>query len=311
MFLSHIVNIQQSHYFGGTSMNKFEQLIEYVINDEEQKARDLFHEIVVEKSRGIYEELMAEEEVTEEVIDEESTHDEDEKAEKAGKKVTKDIEYDDKEDKKMDESLEETELGGDQADDLIDDIESEEQGMSMEAEGDDDHHDDVGGNEELEDRVVDLEDKLDELMAEFEALMGGEQDGEEEMDMDMDVEVDGEAGDEGEADEMDMDTEFETEGMKMSMEEAINLKAAPAPVKSEEGGINTKSTVAANSGAKGMDGKPVMSHGAEEKGRPAPTAKDIMSGEVQNAPAKSTVKQSPATKPHLAQATGVNTKSPY
>ena len=129
--------------------------------------------------------------------------------------------------------------------------------------------------------------------------------------MDMDVEVDGEAGDEGEADEMDMDTEFETEGMKMPMEEAINLKAAPAPVKSEEGNINKKSTVAANSGAKGMDGKPVMSHGAEEKGRPAPTAKDIMTGEVQNAPAKSTVKQTPATKPHLAQASGVNTKSPY
>jgi len=281
-------------------MNKFEQLIEYVINDEEQKARDLFHEIVVEKSRGIYEELMAEEEV----IDEESTHDEDEKA---GKKVTKETEHDDK----MDESLEETELGGDQADDLIDDVESEEQGLSMEDEGDGEDHDDMGGNEDLEDRVVDLEDKLDELMAEFEALMGGEQDGEEDMDMDMDIEVDGEAGDMGDADEMDMDTEFETEGMKMPMEEAINLKAAPTPVKSEEGNINKKSTVAANSGARGMDGKPVMSTGAEEKGRPAPTAKDIMTGEVQNAPAKSTVKQTPATKPHLAQASGVNTKSPY
>ena len=42
-------------------MNKFEQLIEYVINDEESKARELFHDIVVEKSREIYENLMAEE----------------------------------------------------------------------------------------------------------------------------------------------------------------------------------------------------------------------------------------------------------
>ena len=42
-------------------MNKFEQLIEYVINDEETKARELFHDIVVEKSRQIYEDLMAEE----------------------------------------------------------------------------------------------------------------------------------------------------------------------------------------------------------------------------------------------------------
>ena len=39
-------------------MNKFEQLIEYVINDDEAKARELFHDIVVEKSRAIYEEMM-------------------------------------------------------------------------------------------------------------------------------------------------------------------------------------------------------------------------------------------------------------
>ena len=42
-------------------MNRFEQLIEYVINDEEQKAQELFHDIIVEKSRQIYENMMAEE----------------------------------------------------------------------------------------------------------------------------------------------------------------------------------------------------------------------------------------------------------
>jgi hypothetical protein len=129
----------------------------------------------------------------------------------------------------------------------------------------------------------------------------------------MDIEVGGddiETDGMGPGEEEEMDTEFETmEGTEL--EEAINLKAAPAPVKSEEGGINKKSIVAANSGAKGMDGKPVMSSDTPEKGRSAPTAKNIMTGEVQNAPAKSTVKLSPATKPHLAQGTGVNTKSPY
>ena len=49
-------------------MNRFEQLIEYVINDEEQKARELFHDIVVAKSREIYESMMAEE--AEEELDE-------------------------------------------------------------------------------------------------------------------------------------------------------------------------------------------------------------------------------------------------
>ena len=44
-------------------MNKFEKLIEYIINDEDDKARELFHNIVVEKSRDIYENIMAQEEV--------------------------------------------------------------------------------------------------------------------------------------------------------------------------------------------------------------------------------------------------------
>ena len=286
-------------------MNKFEQLIEYVINDEEAKARELFHDIVVEKSRAIYEEMMEEETVeeSEEQIDEESTHAEDDKAEKAGRKVTKDIEYDDKKDK-MDEGMDDAQMGGDQADDLIDDIEVEEEGLSMEAEGDD-----MGeemADADIEDRVVDLEDKLDELMAEFEALMGDQ--GEADVDTEMDMEVD---SDDGMTDIEVADDEMETEGMmKMPMEEAINLKAAPAPVKSEEAGVNKKSTVAANSGAVGAAAQPVKMTGDVAQGRPAPSTKDLI-GKVQNTPAQSTVKQEPATKPHLAQATGVNTKTPF
>jgi hypothetical protein len=46
-------------------MNKYEKLIEYIINDNEAKAKELFHEIVVEKSRDIYESLMDEENVEE------------------------------------------------------------------------------------------------------------------------------------------------------------------------------------------------------------------------------------------------------
>ena len=42
-------------------MNKYEQLIEFIINEQEDKARELFHQIVVEKSRDIYESLIDEE----------------------------------------------------------------------------------------------------------------------------------------------------------------------------------------------------------------------------------------------------------
>jgi hypothetical protein len=257
---------------------KFEQLIEYVINDEQAKARELFHDIVVEKSREIYEEMMQKDE------------------------------------------LEEAELGGDQADDLIDDIEAEETGisedddetmdMSMDVEDEtdmdgDDHHGDVGGNEELEDRVMDLEDKLDELMAEFEELMGDQ----DVSDMDVDTEVS------MDADGMDMeeidDDEMETEGMmKMPMGEAITLKAAPKAVTSEEGSINKNSTVPKNSGARGAVAQPVKMTGDTAEGRPAPQAKDMIS-DFQNRAGASMKDQKAAPRPQMKPSNGgINNDSP-
>ena len=266
-------------------MNKFEQLIEYVINNEDAKARELFHDIVVEKSRQIYEEMMDDESI------EEAREEEEESIEEAAEEE--------------EESIEEgMGLGGDQSDDLIDDVEMEEQGMSEEEESDvefDDAaeqdgeevtHDMEAGHDEgdLEDRVVDLEDKLDELMAEFEAAMGGD-----EADM----------GDTPDMTDLEVaDDELETEGM---FNENITLKTVAKPSNTEEAN-NKKSPVAANSGAKGAVAKPVHATGDGGSGRPAPTAKDMI-GKVQNTPAQSSVKLSPATKPHLAQATGVNTKS--
>jgi len=228
-------------------MNKFEQLIEYVINDEQDKAQELFHEIVVEKSRDIYENIMAEEEaLDEEVIEEDEAVEESEET--------------------VEEGIEE-ELGGSQAADLIDDIEAEEEGISLEAEEDEggmiamDIDAEDEGDEDLEDRVVDLEDKLDELMAEFEELMGDvDVDGDGDHDMD-----DHEAEEEAEEDEMEMETE--------GLEEAVSLEAAPKPVTSEEGD-GKSGPVAANSGAKGMDAKPVHTDTTDEKGRTAPSAKD-------------------------------------
>jgi hypothetical protein len=285
--------------------SKFEQLIEYVINDEEAKAKELFHDIVVEKSREIYENLMNEEEA--ELDEAESTDKEDEKAEKAGEKVTKDIEYDDKKDRKErmdeeeDEEMDESMMGGDAADDLIDDVEAEEQGMEMSEEEGEEFGAEEGG-EDLEDRVVDLEDKLDELMAEFESLMGGDDMGSEE---EIDVELDSEEG--GDALEMDDTEEFKSE--PMPMEEAVNLQAAPKPVTSEEGGINTKSVNANNSGAAGAAAHPVKMTGDTAQGRPAPGTKELI-GKVQNSVGgKKTL--SPAPKPVTAQASGVNTKTPF
>jgi hypothetical protein len=286
--------------------SKFEQLIEYVINDEEAKAKELFHDIVVEKSREIYENLMDEEQDLEEAedLDEESTHDEDDKAEKAGRKVTKDIEYDDKKDRMneadaegMQEAVVDEMMGGDASDDLIDDVEAEETGMA-----------EADGDEDLEDRVVDLEDKLDELMAEFEALMGDNGDsmddkmGGDDLEMDDTETADFDMGN-GEEEESD------SEEIEMGMMEAVNLAKAPAPVTSEPAGTNTKGPIASNSGAKGAVASPVKMTGDTAQGRPAPKAGELI-GKVQNS-VGGDKKLSPATKPHLAQATGVNTKTPF
>jgi hypothetical protein len=266
-------------------MNRFEQLIEYVINDEEAKARELFHDIVVEKSRQIYENIMAEEA---------------EELEEAA-----------------DEDLDEGMMGGDAQSDLIDDVEMEEESdMNMEAEGDeemdmsmdDDGEEaefsmgDEGGGDEpaTKDDIMNLEDKLDQLMAEFEDLMGGDDMGD----------GDGFGPDEG-GDAIEMD---DTDEMEPGMMEAVSLKAAPKPVTSEEGGVNKKSTYAANSGQAGMASRPVHT-GAGEGGHHDTSAysnntKDLI-GKVGNTPAQGTQNLSAAPKPKMgAGSEGQNNKSP-
>jgi len=151
---------------------------------------------------------------------------------------------------------------------------------------------------DIEDRVVDLEDKLDELMAEFESLMGGEG-------SDSVSDIDG-------IDALEMDdtdtAEFSDE--EMGMMEAINLAKAPAPVTSEPAGTNTKSTNANNSGAKGAVASPVKMTGDTAQGRPAPKAGELI-GKVQNTPATGDKQMSTAPKPVTTQASGVNTKTPF
>jgi hypothetical protein len=276
-------------------MNRFEQLIEYVINDEDAKARELFHDIVVEKSRQIYENLMAEE--AEEELDE--------------------AEEDD-----LDEGM----MGGDAADDLIDNVETEEE-MSMESEDDADaefddeaeeagadltgdleaDHDefgsDEGGSDEAatKDDIMNLEDKLDQLMAEFEAAMGGD-------DMGGDMgDGDGFGPEEG-GDAIEMD---DTEEMTPGMMEAISLKAAPKPVTAEQG--NGKAgPVAFNSGATGMASKPVHT-GTDGGGKH--DAAGAYSNQVKEQPGYQGNghygKPGPAPKPKMgAGSEGQNNKSP-
>ena len=161
-------------------MNKYEQLIEYIINDEQDKAKALFHTIVVEKSRDIYENIMDEENYEEGV---------------GGNQVHG-----------LADEVMADEEGMHEADDEM----SDELGMGDEMGGDDMGGDDdmgmgdeMGGEEApIEDRVMDLEAAMDELKAEFDALMSDEQGEEEHSDGENDPAFGGdeEAGDEEEVD---------------------------------------------------------------------------------------------------------------
>ena len=184
-------------------MNKYEQLIEYIINEDEDKAKALFHDIVVEKSRDIYETL----------IDE--------------------------------ETVEET-IGGNEVEDLVDEIQADEtdgipenaeEDMDAEEEmmvGDDEVDAEEGGEEDLEDKVMDLEKELDELKAEFDALMSDEMDEPEHADMDMDMDMDASdvEVDDNEAEELQMyeahDEDEDEDKMDETVEESVKPKATYA-----------------------------------------------------------------------------------
>ena len=206
---------------------KFNELIELIISEENDQAKELFHEIIVDKSRSIYESLIDEDEVV------------------------------DEDDEDLEESDFDEELGGDAAEDMIDDISADEEGLALE-----DEHED----EEMEDRVVDLEDALDELKAEFEQLMGGDDEGEEEMDMDMDMEP--------EMDDMEMDMEPEEEEEEEMDETFVReyTEKVAAPSNSEEGEKASGPVGNAKSKPHNGEAKPASSPGTAEKGMTPPKA---------------------------------------
>jgi hypothetical protein len=230
-------------------MNKtYEQLIEFIINEQEDKARELFHQLVVEKSRSIYESI----------VDEEDFEDE-------------------------------TEMGGNEVDGLMGNIDSEitsdEEGLDSDDMSGMDDMGDMGDEElepesgELEDRVMDLESALDDLKAEFEQLMAGEQEEPEHDGMD---------------DMGDMDSEEEPEETDETMVREYTEKVT-APSNKSEGGtvgtggdaptVNTQSIVAKKNDMGGTASN-IAKGGAEQNpdGKPTPKASNMYTkgqGEVE------------------------------
>jgi hypothetical protein len=224
------------------SAQKFEKLIDLIINENQEQAEQLFHDIIVEKSREIYESIISED-ASMGLLDEIQVMDNEDEG------MSGMMEADDE------ESVDEVELGMDDGEEGEFGDEEAEFGDEEAEFGDEEGEGDL---EDLEDRVVDLEEKLDQLMAEFEAEMGSdeggeeefgdEEGGEEEMDMDMDMDMGDEEGD---------------EVMESAQLKQVGGKTYDKFGKMGDNGDQTKSPTLQNPKRLETGGKPVKFDGAE------------------------------------------------
>jgi hypothetical protein len=217
-----------------TDRAQFEAMLEALINEDQETAKEIFHNIVVGKSREIYEELL------------ESDFSKDQ-GNPYGQTESADEEEDDVEAP---------------ADDMDMDMDSEEDDMdSADDEMDMDSEDDMDmGSEDdgaIEDRVMDLEDALEDLKAEFEQLLAGEEHEEET----------GVAGDHGGAldgmDGMDGGDEMDMGGEPDMVMEYVNKVPSP---KHGDNGVNTRSAVAGKNDMGGTTANIAKSFSTEKGG---------------------------------------------
>ena len=208
-------------------------MLERLVNEDQAKAEELFHEYVVSKSREIYQDLIESELAEEEEEDEDEEMEEaasDEDAEEDKVDESADEESDDEE---VDEEFEDIAIEGDDEMDAMggdptDDLEGELDGEDEE------------GEKSEEELFQDLDSIVDELQAKFDELKGG-------------------AGDEmgGEEGEEEMKDDFELDTVREYVEKV-------APAKMGDNGANTKSIVAGKNDMGGTTAN--IAKGGESKG---------------------------------------------
>jgi len=309
---------------------KFEEMLEHLVNNDREKAEELFHEIVVEKSRDIYENLLADD-VEDKEVDEKAKEDDEEtnEASKDKKKMPKDGEDKvadadaDKDSEKTNEDfdLDEFEvegddpmdamMGGDAADDMEMDMGDKGMDMDMDMDMDSEEDDDAPATQG---DIKDLEAELEDLKAEFEDLMqdkeGGDDEGEEgEMDMNMDDEGDDAEEEsvayEGSDEEVD---EEDDEATEKSAAEQMREYVEKVTPKMGDNGANTKSVVAGKNDMGGTASNLVQ--GGDEKGMKASAPKEDSAGNVNVPGGKASKSMSNMPKGHGAEKKGQGDAAP-
>jgi hypothetical protein len=269
-----------------TDRAQFEAMLEALINDDQAQAKEIFHNIVVGKSREIYEELLAED----------FSQDTGNPYKKESSEEEMQEEDDEMSPMEASEDDEEDEMDMDSEEDDIDAEDDGEENPFGDEEGDD------TGDEDLEDRVMDLEDALEDLKAEFEQLLADE--GEEDsMDMGAD-DLGGDMGDMG----GDMDAEVDELASLMEYVDKV------APAKMGDNGVYTKSAVAGKNDMGGTTANIAKSFstttGGTQGGLLKPTTAAQDGGNVNVPGAKSATKLSPVKGGHGAEKKGSSETAP-
>ena len=169
-----------------STRERYIKVIESLVNGEEAKAADQLHEAFVEKAREIWNDLVEQDEIIEDEVAEEETVDEGLGGDKADDFID-DIEEDDDEieaeemygeDEKSDEAPDMSEPEAEM--ELSDEEPKDGDDVDFDGDGEtDDHEED---HEEIKDKLVNVEDALADLKTEFAKIMG---DSEEEAPADM------------------------------------------------------------------------------------------------------------------------------
>jgi len=271
--------------------NKFEEMLEKLVNEDRAGAEALFHEIVVEKSRSIYENLLEDDLEVDETTDEEVDEATDEEVDESS---DEEVEESDEEVEESDEELEENfdldefeveadPMDMDQSADMMRDLEMPD--------ADDDMDADDAEEGDMADDIADLQDEIEKLKAAFDAEMGSDMDSDDDEEGEED-DAEGDDGDEEEAPEeesfdLDVDEATDEEVEEADKSEAETMREYVEKVNATMGdnGANTKSpTASANKMGDGTSGN--LNQGGESNsegtkgGLADPTPKEDNMGNI-------------------------------
>ena len=257
---------------------KFEQMLEYLINEDKAKAEELFHDLVVSKSREIYESLLDDDVQVEEASEE------------------------DEEDEEVEENFDfgMQEVGADPADDMLGDLEADDGMGDM---GDDGMGDEGGNEPATRDDIMDIKDALEDLKAEFEAMLSGDAEEGDEEEVDFGDEEGDEEGEEEESEEGE-----ESEGNPFAKEGYVReYTEKVSPAKMGDNGANAKSIMAKPNNMGGTTANlrgGESTKGGTQGGLLNPSTKDMSTGNVNVPGGKAGVKHLSKQSGHGAEKRG-------